>query len=75
MEEWVKHFHLSSGKCFQMSFNGTVIRFRVKGQDSSGGRQAVNCDTGESFTFNVNELLKAQYATLREIDCSECHHQ
>lgn len=74
MEEWEQHIHLSGGHCFEMyflSFNAT-IRFKVVGRDSSGGRTAENCSTGERFQFNVNQLLKREYATLVEIDCENC---
>lgn len=74
MEEWEQHIHLAGGRCFEMFFlsQNATIRFRVVGLDSFGGRQAINCQTGERFEFNRNQLLKREYATLIEIDCENC---
>lgn len=72
MEEWENHYHLSGGRCYEMYFRefDSVIKFKVIGLDSFGTRRAKNCETGEEFEFNRERLLKVEYATLREIDCT-----
>jgi hypothetical protein len=72
MEEWKNHYHLSGGRCYEMYFISfdCVIRFKVVGLNSFGGRTAINCDTNEKFEFNRESLLKKEYATLREIECN-----
>jgi len=74
MEEWEKHIHLSTGRCFEMFFTqqDATIRFKVKGSDSFGTLQAINCQTREEFKFNKHELLKSEYETLVEVDCKNC---
>jgi len=74
MEEWQKHIHLSLGKCFEMYFIefDATIRFKVTGTNSDTLRKAKNCSTGEAFEFYVVRLLKKEYATLNEVNCTEC---
>lgn len=77
MEPWEKHYHLSSGRCFEMysDIYKKTIRFKVISASSHGGRTAKNCETGERFDFVRERLLKREYGTLREIDCSLCKPQ
>ncbi len=74
MEEWEKHYHMSTGSCFEMFFTeyDGIIKFKVIGSNSDGDKKALNCDTHEEFTFNREQLIKVDYSTLREIDCENC---
>ncbi len=74
MEEWEKHIHLTTGHCFEMFYRpkDATIRFKVKGSDSFGTIQAINCQTREEFKFNKHELLKIEYGPLKEVDFDHC---
>ena len=73
-DEWIKHMHLKGGHCFEMYFTQfkRIVRFKVVGLSGGGERTAVDCETGEKFEFNITQILKIDYHTLREINCDEC---
>lgn len=61
-------------KCFEMYFRqfNAKIRFKVFKRDAMGNIWSKVCGTNEVVEFNRHELLKVEYSTLIEIDCSEC---
>jgi len=74
MENWENHIHLSLGLCFQMYFNmfQQVVEFKVIKSDNFGNKTGRICSTGDTFEFNVNNLLKVEYSTLVEFSCNNC---